>query len=158
MKTFLIALALFCGTVATHAQASSDFRPELAYAASKNDTVATDTVYSSIIAVPRAFPPLSAADTAYRVVGSFENVDDTCTYSVDYRVFSVNGYLLNGTTWSQVGTLNATQLLGSRAVFFNILVPAATVRLQFRVIRAKGATQKVTTSHRLYLYHYYYSR
>lgn len=158
MKTLLIALALFCGTIAGFAQTSSDFRPELAYAASKNDTVATDTVFSSIMSVPRTFPPLSAADTAFRIVGSFENVDDTCTYTVHYRIYSVNGYLVNGTTWSQLGTLNATQLLGGRAVFFNILVPAATVRLQFRVIRARGATQRVTTSHRLYLYHYYYSR
>ena len=158
MKTLLILLTLCCSLVAGYGQASSLYEPKLVYAASKNDTVTTDTVFSQAVSVPKSFLTPASADTAFRIVGAFENMDDTCTYTVHYRIFSPNGYLVNGTTWVQLGTLSATQLVGARAVFFNVSVPAATAKLQFRVIRAKGSTQKVTTSHRLYLYDYYYSR
>lgn len=156
MKSIL-SIVLFCvGSISALAQASADFRPELVWTSSKNDTVATDTVYSQTFSVGRTFPSTLAGDTTQTLVGAFENIGDTITATLAYRAVSPGGY--PAATWTTIADLSGATLLPGRIGGLTEVLHASTGKIQFRLIRVRPGTQIVTTKIKFYIYNYYYAR
>lgn len=84
----------------------------------------------------------ATSDSTHRWVGYAIGYADTCTYTVQVRQVSPEGYLLiGGTAWVTVGS--AQQFIPGTWNQYSAVVPAATHNLQVRLIRARGATQSV---------------
>lgn len=126
-------------------------RPEKLFTSIKNDNIATDTV---ILGTAPLAGTIYATDTTHRWVGYGIGSGDTCTYTLQVRQVSPEGYLLvGGTAWVTVGS--AQQFIPGTWNQFTALTPVATHNLQFRLIRARGATQAVRDARfEFFLYRY----
>ena len=119
-------------------------RPEKLFTVTKSDTVSTDTLILGT--APLAGTLYSTSnDSTHRWVGYATNSGDTCTYTLQVRPVSPEGYLLIGaTTWVTVGS--AQQFIPGQWNQYTATTSVAVHHLQFRVIRAKGSTQAVRGS------------
>lgn len=126
-------------------------RPEKLFTSIKSDAIATDTV---ILGTAPLAGTIYATDTTHRWVGYGTGSGDTCTYTLQVRQVSPEGYLLvGGTAWVTVGS--AQQFIPGTWNQFTALTPVATHNLQFRLIRARGATQAVSGARfEFFLYRY----
>jgi hypothetical protein len=126
-------------------------RPEKIFSITKSDTVATDTV---VLGIAPLAGTLYTSDTNHRWVGYGIGSGDTCTYTLQVRQVSPEGYLLiGGTAWTTVGS--AQQFIPGTWNQFTATTNVATHHLQFRLIRARGATQAVLgAKFDLFLYRY----
>lgn len=116
-------------------------RPEQVFTITTTGVV-TDTVILGI--APLAGTLYSAtSDSTHRWVGYGIGSGDTCTYTLQVRQVSPEGYLLiGGTSWTTVGS--AQQFIPGTWNQFSATTSVATHHLQFRLIRARGATQSVS--------------
>lgn len=154
-RILLLALVILA-PISALAQVSADFRPELVWTTSKNDTVTTDTAYSEVFSVGRSFPSTLAGDTTYTIIGAFENIGDTVTVTLAYRPVSPGGYPRS--TWTTITDLSGATLNPGAIGNLSEVLHAGVGKIQLRAIRVKPGTQIVTTKIKFYIYNYYYAR
>jgi hypothetical protein len=158
MKYLLIALSLLMCVVTAEAQfASADARPEQKWTFAKNDTVTTDTVFSQTLSVERTYGN-TANDTTHSLFGWVTNESDTCTLTLAWRPVDASGKPIGAGTWTSIGNVSGLQFLPGTHANIYVALHRATLFVQLRAIRGKGATQSVANRFRVYFHNFYYSR